>query len=421
MVASMFVTVAIVYGLSFDIIGIFYNPIAKEFGLSRAKFSSLATAFSLSFLVGGLVAGWLLDRIGAQFVVVGGAMVVIGGLLVASAASSFNAMLLAYFLIGLGVSAAIITSYMVVNNWFSEGRRTFALAITFCGLSVGEMAMAWTATYAISNSGWRSAYLIFAAMVLVLVIPLDLITVRTRPAGAGTLRSVAEAGRALPGLDLARAFRTGTLYTLALIYLCYGISISISLVHEVMQLQEIGFSPERAGKIWGTLLGSTLLARPLMGYLGDHIGNRAAAVFSFAAYAFAMIASIFSREIVWFVLFCVTFPIAAAAPSVVLAVFVNELLGLKRYGTFMGIMNAAVSVGLATGPVVAGHIFDVTHSYTGAFEVAAVVSIITAIAIQLCPVPRPEPPAASVIEQSAGIAVKSQVPGGLTLGSRRSH
>src|SRR6266851_1572577 len=107
MVASMFVTVAIVYGLSFDIIGLFYNSLAKEFVLSRAKFSSLATSFSLSFLVGGLVAGWMLDRIGAQFVVVGGAMVVIAGLLVASTASSFNAMLLAYFLIVLGVSAAI--------------------------------------------------------------------------------------------------------------------------------------------------------------------------------------------------------------------------------------------------------------------------------------------------------------------------
>src|SRR6266851_9807798 len=55
----------------------------------------------------------------------------------------------------------------------------------------------------------------FAAMVLVLVIPLDLITVRTRPASAGTLRSVAEAGRALPGLELARAFRIGALYTRA--------------------------------------------------------------------------------------------------------------------------------------------------------------------------------------------------------------
>src|SRR6202011_1440738 len=158
---------------------------------------------------------------------------------------------------------------------------------------------------------------------------LDLLTIRTRPAAAGTPRSVAEAGRTLPGLDLAQAFRTGSLYTLVLIYFLYGIGISISLVHEVMQLQEIGFSPARAGKIWGTLLGATLLARPLMGYLGDRLGNRAAAVLSFAAYAFAMIASIGLREMVWFVLFCVTFPIAAAAPSVVLAVFVNELPGLK--------------------------------------------------------------------------------------------
>jgi MFS family permease len=77
----------------------------------------------------------------------------------------------------------------------------------------------------------------------------------------------------------------------------------------------------------------------------------------------------------------------------------NELLGLKRYGTFMGIMNAAVSVGLVIGPVVAGRIFDVTRSYTGEFEVAALVSIITAIKIQRCPVAGPELPAASKISR----------------------
>jgi hypothetical protein len=76
----------------------------------------------------------------------------------------------------------------------------------------------------------------------------------------------------------------------------------------------------------------------------------------------------------------------------------------------MGIMNAAVSVGLAIGPLVTGRIFEVTRSYTGAFEVAAVVSIITAIAIQLYPVPGPQ--SASVVGQSGAIAAKSAVPGG---------
>jgi MFS family permease len=120
----------------------FYNSLAQEFGVSRAQFRCSPPRFRL--LIGGLVAGWMLHRIGAQFVVVGGAIVVIAGLLVASTARSFNAMLLAYFLIGLGVSAAIITSHIVVNNCFSEGR-TLAMAITFCGLSVGETVMTWIA------------------------------------------------------------------------------------------------------------------------------------------------------------------------------------------------------------------------------------------------------------------------------------
>jgi hypothetical protein len=90
-------------------------------------------------------------------------------------------------------------------------------------------------------------------MVLVLVIPLDLITVRTRPAGLeGTPRSVADAARGPPRPRTCRRLPQRSLYTLALIYLGYGLSVRISLVHEVIELQEIGFSPERARKIWAS-------------------------------------------------------------------------------------------------------------------------------------------------------------------------
>jgi len=47
-------------------------------------------------------------------------------------------------------------------------------------------------------------------------------------------------------------------------------------------------------------------------------------------------------------------------------------------------MNAFVSVGLAVGPVIAGRIFDVTHSYSDAFVLSAVVSLVGVVAIILC-------------------------------------
>jgi len=59
------------------------------------------------------------------------------------------------------------------------------------------------------------------------------------------------------------------------------------------------------------------------------------------------------------------------------------------------LMNAFVSVGLAVGPVIAGRIFDVTQSYSDAFVLSAVVSLVGVVAIILC-----KPPASELAMQA---------------------
>lgn len=387
-VAAMFVTIAVIWGLGYDIVGVFYHSFFKEFGWSHAQFSRLATSFSISFLIGGLLVGWLLDRIGAQYVITGGALVVITGLLIASRANSLNDLMFAYFLLGLGNGAGVVPVPLVINNWFSDGRG-LAMGVALMGLPTGEMTMAWMANYMIAGHGWRTAYAVLSIVVLVLVIPFVLVTVRTRPpSAAGTRQSVKESAQALPGLELAPALHTRAFHMIALMYLFYGLAVSVALVHEVIHLQEIGYAPEQAGKVWGLLLGSTLFTRAVMGFLADRIGSRNALMISFCGFALTMVANLGSRNLGLFIAFGIGFAFTMGAPAVILPVFLSELLGLKRYGTFVGLMNASASLGLAIGPIVAGRIFDITRSYNGAFEAAAVISILAAVATGLCTTPQ---------------------------------
>jgi MFS family permease len=388
-VASMFVTVGIIWGLGFDIIGVYYHALFHEFGWSRERFSLLSTAFSASFAIGVPLVGWLLDRVAAQIVIGAGALTVAGALVGAASAHSFAALMAAYFVLGLGNSAAsVMPASLVINNWFYEGRGT-AMGVTLSGLPVGEMTLAWLSSYMIQAYGWRAAYLALGAIVVVIVVPLVLLTVRTRPQSAGPARSVAEAARALPGYEVGPALRTRSFNMLCLMFFCYGLSISVALVHEVPFLSGIGYSPARAATIWGFLLGSTLLTRPLMGYLADWIGNRAALMLSFMTYGLGMIAELGAGEPVWFGLFALCFAFTMGAPAVILPVLVCEQLGLRRYGTLLGLMNILASVGLGIGPVVAGRVFDLTRSYDGAFMVAAAVSVAAAVATLLCTAPAP--------------------------------
>ncbi len=58
---------------------------------------------------------------------------------------------------------------------------------------------------------------------------------------------------------------------------------------------------------------------------------------------------------------------------------IAESLGLRRYGALTSITSIASTIGAVLGPLVAGRVFDVTHSYTSAFELFIVINVIGAL------------------------------------------
>ncbi len=65
---------------------------------------------------------------------------------------------------------------------------------------------------------------------------------------------------------------------------------------------------------------------------------------------------------------------------------VAELFGLSSHGIIFGVVNFSAVIGETVGPLLAGHMFDITNSYNVAFLVCATLSI---IAITLAMLLRP--------------------------------
>ena len=57
-----------------------------------------------------------------------------------------------------------------------------------------------------------------------------------------------------------------------------------------------------------------------------------------------------------------------------LSPIVAELFGLRSHGVLLGLINIGFTTGIATGPVLTGYIFDITHSYRLGFLICAAVS-----------------------------------------------
>ena len=134
-VAALFVTMFLVWGGSVNAAAVFLPALIKAYGWSRAKVSTLGAAAALAAGASGPIVGWMLDKIDARKIMVGGVMATALGLIALSRANFFFEFVLINIVSGAGITAStVIPTSLVIANWFG-GRRGTALGISFAGAS----------------------------------------------------------------------------------------------------------------------------------------------------------------------------------------------------------------------------------------------------------------------------------------------
>src|SRR5271170_6136047 len=138
-VAVLFLTMFFTIGSQYGSAGVIFTALIKQFGWKRTAVSSLQSAVGLALGLGGPLVGWMLDRVDAKFLIMGGIFTTGLGLLMAAHANAFRPMLAAFILMGVGMAGATyITVAYVITNWFKE-QRGLALALVISAVSLGSM------------------------------------------------------------------------------------------------------------------------------------------------------------------------------------------------------------------------------------------------------------------------------------------
>src|SRR5467141_4038576 len=167
-------------------VGPFLKPIVADLGLDRASFS-LVIALSL-FLYGvfGPLVGLALDRFGVRVTASVGTVLLVLSLVLTALVRNvweFAAVYGVLLPLGLAVTGPVIASG-VVARWFSARRGT-ALSVLGSASMTGMSLLVPLVTWLILTTGWRTTYVVIAAGVLVLVLPLCLWVVRDSPESMG--------------------------------------------------------------------------------------------------------------------------------------------------------------------------------------------------------------------------------------------
>jgi MFS family permease len=400
---ALFFALFLLWGSGYNTAGLFIAPLHNQFGWDRTRVSLLFAVLALASGLSSPLAGRLLERVEARTIIVAGAILSGVGLLAASRANSFGPMLAAYTMLGLGLGfSTFVPTALVISNWFGE-RRGIALGIVMGGQSLGGMVMAPLVSYAIARGGWRVGELVLAVPMFVVVTPLVIALVRSRPAedpAEDSAEAVAEAsalaaeraalppGRDLfadvPGLEVAQALRTRSFWMIVLAQFLYPLAAAGAFVHMVAYLSGIGYGDTAAAWALSLVLLFATFGQPLMGVVADRIGGRRALALAFGLLAASLVMLLAATQTALLGLFVLIFGLIVAGPIVLSPLVVAESLGVKRYGSLMGLVGFPFTLGLALGPLAAGAIYDLTTSYARAFELCAVISIAGVVISLLC-------------------------------------
>lgn len=374
--------------------GVFVTPLRTEFGWSQTE---VFAALFLCVLTMTFVApffGLLVDRLGARRVIL------VGLVLEAALVASFyfqDANILSYYLryvalAALGVGTTHIAFTRIIALWFDR-RRGLALGVTLAGVGIGGFAWPILTQWAIDALGWRSAWLVIAAAIILVGGTIMLLVVRDSPQSMGLLpdgdTAVSSRDKAArsgaPGVTLKEALATRHFWIMLLIFLLIGTAVTSIQVHLVPLLVSRGVTPMRAANALSVLAVALLFGRVAAGWLMDRIFAPRVAI----AFLLGPVVAIFllaSGASGWlaFVAGILT-GLAAGAEVDVTAYLVSRYFGLQHFSSIYAWYYSAYSLGAGLGPLATANAVDRFGGYTEILLVHAVMLVIATLLLTRLP------------------------------------
>jgi MFS family permease len=365
------------------------RPIAQDTGWSVTGVSSAMTLGFLAMAFGSMAWGSLSDRLGPRAVVLSGAILLAVSLALAAQATSLLAFQLIFGLL-VGASAAAIFAPMMacVTGWF-DTHRSLAVSLVSAGMGMAPMTMSPLAAWLVSTTDWRTALEIVAAIAALLMIPAALLV--RRPPALARLNAATEA-EPQSGMSVGEALRSPQFIVLVATNFFCCAAHSGPIFHTVSYAVSCGIPLMAAVSIYSVEGLAGMGGRIAFGLLGDRLGAKRVLVSGLLLQAFGALAYAFVRDLSAFYAVAAAFGFIYAGVMPLYAVLARENFPLKMMGTVIGGTAMAGSLGMATGPLAGGLIYDAFASYGWLYIGSWAIGVgAFLIAATFRPLPRAEP------------------------------
>ncbi|WP_282608320.1 MFS transporter [Pelagibius sp. Alg239-R121] len=363
---GLFLTFASSFGQTF-FISLFGNELRSDFGLSHGEFGSV---YSIATLSSGFLLIWVgraIDRLDLRIFT---ALVILGlaaACLTMANATSVALLCLAIFglrLCGQGLLGHI--ALVCMARYFKRARGK-AVSLATLGYPLGEAALPFIAIAVLGAYGWRSSWSLFAAAVVVVILPIAMVLLSSAPH-----KRVSEPESALPGNERKRVSRESSLrevlrdsrFYLVLPAVLAPSFITTGMFFHQRHLADVkGWSLELLATAFIVFAISQSLTGLCAGQAIDRFGARRLLPVFLLPMGAAMLLLSFSSDPLAATLYMFATGATAGTGAALFGALWAELYGVTHLGAIRSFVTSLMVFSTALSPPFMGLLFDAGTSF----------------------------------------------------------
>jgi MFS family permease len=316
--------------------------------------------------VGGILMGWVAERIGIRATTSIGAAATAAGLALAAIGKVWALYVGHGLLIGLIGNGALYAPLLVyVSRWFDRRRGT-ALALISSGQYIAGIIWPTAFEWGIGRYGWQATMTAFGAATLALILPVSLFFLAPAPERVVRPAGPSAATHAPRVLGLAPNV-VQALLCLASFLCCVPMSLPAS--HLVAFCTDLGIAPEQGAAMLSVLLACAFFSRQFWGWVGDRFGGLRALFWGTICMVLAIAAFTMTKNEAGLFAVAAAYGLGFAGIIPSYALTVRDLFPSYEASWRIPTLLFTAMTGMAFGSWFAGALYDHFGYYAPAFGV----------------------------------------------------
>jgi MFS family permease len=359
--------------------------VAAELGVLKGGVSLTLTICNICFALGGMLAPMFMKARNPKPLIIAATAVLAGATAAMSLCHGIGTMYVLCVARGLAAGVVgMVFATTVLGNWFVEGLGLVtSIAFGFSGIAGAVFSP--ILSNVIQGAGWRTGYMVIAALTVVLNLPAILFLPSVDPVSSGQKALGAPTGR--PAAKKAQSKSASRDSGAPISALLFGLLLAYSVICSGLTGLPQHFPGIAENFGLGAATGATMLSfcmiantagKVLLGALVDKIGAKSSILFYSALVLVAVVLFLFVHGPVVMIVAAVLFGLSYALATVGISMTTRDVFGDENYTRVYPTFSLGGNIANAAFSSIIGFMYDFSGGYTLTLWVMLIMTVVTA-------------------------------------------